>query len=259
MIPCDDLRVGGVLSDSGIAGGFSINNFGIMVEDWSSVWGYVGKSGSTVEINGLPGGITTGDLLGLSRFMDLNLLFTHKDRWGGLTEPTSEEQHQANLDVFLNLLRVQDQLLEVDMPDGTTRFTVFNALNPVAIAAASLYRRASFPIVSDYPYWKQGGAVSTDSIAGSDTLVSAGTAPVYDAILTFTGAGSLEHTTQEWEIEVTGACEVDLGRRLVTVGGVPAMNLLRRTRRDWAWFMPGGNALVATGGTVTVEWRDGYE
>lgn len=35
MPTCDDLRIGGTLSATGITGGTSVNNYGISVEDWS--------------------------------------------------------------------------------------------------------------------------------------------------------------------------------------------------------------------------------
>ena len=43
MATCDDLRLGGTLSATGITGGLSINNTALSIEDWSGVLGHPGN------------------------------------------------------------------------------------------------------------------------------------------------------------------------------------------------------------------------
>lgn len=257
---CDDLRLGGTLSGSGITGGTSINSTALYISDWSEVWGYVGLSGSVAEVAGRPGGYLAGDLLGRPRFLNLNLRVT---RWGpsngGLVEASEAEQLMANTDLFLSLLTT-GVLLEVDMPDLTSRFLRVNPLDAFNFSQPLKMRDTSVPLVADYPYWQTGGAPDTDSISGADTVTTGGTAPVYNAVLVFAGDGTLTHA--DWTLEVVGsssAVTVDLGARTVTQGGLPAPNLLRRSSRDFAWFDPGANSVTAAGTTVSVSWRDNWQ
>lgn len=257
---CDDLRLGGTLSATGITGGLSINSTAIEVVDWSNVLGWPGVAGEVIQVNGRPGGQLTGDLLARPRFFNLNLRFT---RFGPvdftLVEPTPQEQLVANTDDFLTLLTTPNQLLELDMPDGSSRFLRASALDPTSIIQPRRERSANFAMVGSH-YWRAGGNQSTDTINGADTMVVGGNAPVYDAVLVFSGDGTFTHNTLDWELEITGstsAVTVDLGNRTVTQAGSPAPNLLRRDRRDWGWFVPGNNS-VTTDISVGVTWRNAY-
>jgi len=258
---CDDLRLGGTLSASGISGGESINSYAIQVADWTGVYGYVGLSGAVVEVSGRPGGYIAGDLLGQSRFLDLSMRFTRFGPTQTLVEPTDSEQLVANTDDFLALLRVPNQLLELDLPDGTSRFLTITALDRAQINQPTTLRDGVFPAISPWPYWREGGNESADTISGADTLVVGGTAPLYDAVLVFAGDGTFTHTTEGWSITVAGstsAVTVDLGARTVIESGMPANELMRRTRRDWGWFTPGNNS-VTSSVSVAVTWRNNWE
>lgn len=258
---CDDARLGGTLSSSGVSGGSSILSYAMGVRDWSDLHGYVGLSGDVAEVSGRPGGIVTGDLLGLSRFFTLNMRFSRFGENMTLTEPTPGEQLVANTDEFLALLRVPGQIIEVDMPDGTSRFTTFTALDRAALNQPRDIRTGSFSLISPWPYWRQGGTEETDTISGADTITIAGTAPVYDAVLVFSGDGTFQNTTEGWSIEVTGSggpVTVDLGARTVTEGGSAATNRIRRDSRDWGWFSVGTNN-VTSDVSVDLSWRRSYE
>lgn len=258
MAECNDLHLGGVLSGSGITGGTSINSTALMVEDWSEVLGYPGIAGDILQVGGRPGGLVSGDLLARPRFLNLNMRMTRTGPLGVLVEPDPSQQLVANTDTFLALLTRPRTLLELDMPDGTSRFLTVTALDPFSISQPRDTRLMNVPLVGDWSYWREGGAENTDTISGADTLVIAGTAPVYDAVLVFAGDGTFEHTTEGWEVEIagsTGPVTVNLGTRRVTQGGLPAPNLLRRTRRDFGWFLPGSNA-VTSDVSVGVTWRD---
>lgn len=257
---CNDARIGGTLSSTGISGGTSIVNYAIGVADWSALWGYPGLSGDVAEVSGRPGGVVSGDLLGLSRFLTLNMRFTRFGPNMALTEPTPGEQLVENTDDFLALL-VPDQLIEIDLPDGTSRFTTFTPLDRSPIIQPRDIREASFDLISDWPYWREGGNESSQTVNGADTISMGGTAPCYDAVLVFSGDGTFQNTTAGWSIEVTGsggAVTVDLGARTVTEGGSPATNRIRRDRRDWGWFERGTNN-VSSDVSVDVTWRPNYK
>lgn len=268
MPTCNDLRLGGTLSGSGITGGVSINGTAYSVTDWSSILGLSGVSNSQVEVYGSPGAIAAGDLLGLPYFFDLNLAILDRNFAGGLTEATANEQKQANTDLFLSLLAAaQPQYLELDMPDGSSRFRRVQAFNPAPIRQPRRLRTISAPMTDNWPYWHEGGNESTDTISGADTLIVGGDVDVYDAVLVFSGDGTFTHTGLGWGIEVTGsggAVTVTLGPppRTVTEGGNPAPNRVRlhpapNQGRKWGWFEPGNNA-VTSDVSVTVTWRDQY-
>jgi hypothetical protein len=263
MPTCDDLRLGGTLSATGIAGGTSINNYGLSVEDWSDILGTGGMSGNVQVVNGRPGGYVAGDLLGLPRYPILSMAITDRNATGGLTAPTLEEQKADNTDTFLALVaNPAGNYLEVVMPDTTTRFLqVFN-FDAAGINQPRRKRTIRVPLISPMPFWKAGGNQSTDTIAGADTLVNGGNAPVYDAVLTFPNAPdtTFTHSGLGWWIRVVGASAavtVDLGNRTVTMSGSPADNLVTRSDRDWGWFTPGNNSVTATG-SVGVTWRSSW-
>lgn len=255
---CTDLRLGGTLSATGITGGTSINNYAYAIEDWSNLLGTAGMTASVQSVNSRPGGVIAGDRLSLPRFPTLSVTITDRNATGGITEPTFAEQKEANTDALLALLaNPAGTYLEVDMADGTSRFLYVYNIDPAPILQPRRKRTIRTPLMSPFPYWKAGGNQSSDTISGGDTLVNGGNAPVYDAVLTFAGDGTFEHTGLGWEIEIagsSGSVVVDLGNRTVTQGGVAAENLMRHTDKDWGWFLPGSNSVTADV-SVGVVWR----
>lgn len=255
---CTDIRLGGTLSSSGITGGTSINNFAYAIEDWSNLMGTAGMTASIQSVNNRPGGVVAGDRLGLPRFPTLTVAITDRNATGGITEPTFAEQREANTDALLALLgNPAGNYLEVDMADNTSRFLYVYNIDAAPVLQPRRKRTIRAPLFSPFPYWKEGGTQSTDTISGNDTLVNGGNAPVYDAVLTFAGDGTFEHTGLGWEIEIagsSGAVTVNLGTRTATQGGVAAENLVRHTDKDWGWFLAGNNAVTADV-SVGVTWR----
>lgn len=267
MIGCDDLRLGGTLSGTGITGGVSINGTAYTVTDWSSILGLSGVSSSSQQVFGRPGGYVAGDQLGLSYVFNLNLAMLDRNTSGGLTEPTAEEQLQANTDLFLGMLAsATPQYLEVDMPDSTTRFRRVQNFAPAPIRQPRQLRTISAPLEDQWPYWHEGGNESTDTINGADTLVVGGNVSVHDAVLVFSGNGIFTHSTLGWAMEIvgaSGAVTVDIGNRTVTQASLPADNLLRLTPasghgREWGWFTVGNNSVTSTV-SVGVTWRNQWQ
>lgn len=265
VFTCDDLRLGGTLSSTGISGGLSINNTAYSVEDWSTIFGTPGLSGSQVQVFGRPGAITAGDLLPQFRSFTLRLNILDRDASGGLTEPTGPEQLQANTDAFLALLGSRTgEYLEVDMPDGTSRFLLVRNLQAAPIAQPRKLRTIRAPLETDWGLWREGGNENNETISGAGSITIAGET-VYDAVLEFSGDGTFTHSGLGWAIEVTGSSgtvTVDLGARTVTEGGSAATNRIRRTTvpgmgRVWGWFPTGSNSVTSSVG-VDVIWRDQY-
>lgn len=260
MAVCNDLRLGGTLSGSGISGGTSINSTAISIADWSGVYGYPGIAGNVLQVGGRPGGLLSGDLLGMPRFLTLNMQISRYGPALALTEPTASEQLVENTDDFLTLLTQTETLLELDMPDLTKRFLTVTALDSSTIGQPRNTRTMSVPLVGDWPYWRVGGTQSTDTITGADTVIIGGNVAVYDAVMVFAGNGTFTNSTAGWSITVTGAAgavTVNLGDRTVTEGGLPAANRVRRTRRDWGWFNVGNNTVTTNISTV-ITWRNQF-
>lgn len=256
---CNDLRLGGTLSATGITGGTSINDTALSVQDWSGLLGNPGLAYTPFEVSGRPGAFLVGDGLPRARLMNLNMQIT---RWGptdfGLVEPTEEEQLVANTDTFLALLQAP-QYLELDMPDLTKRFVQVTSIDPSFIDQPRRMRAISVPLQGS-AYWRAGGNQSTDTISGADSLVTGGTVNVYDAVLVFSGDGTFTHSTLGWTLEIAGSggpVTVDLGNRTVTEGGNPAEELLIRNNANWGWFTPGTNS-VTSDVSVSVTWRDAF-
>lgn len=256
---CNDLRLGGTLGATGITGGTSINNTALMVDDWSGLLGNAGLAYTPFEVTGRPGAFLVGDGLPRARLLNLNMRIS---RWGptnyGLVEPTEAEQLVANTDSFLALLQAS-QYLELDMPDLTKRFMQVTSLDPSFVAQPSRSRLISVPLQGS-SYWRAGGNQSTDTISGADSLVTAGTASVYDAVLVFSGDGTITHNTLGWSLEIdgsAGAVTVDLGNRTVTQAGIPAEHLLIISDANWGWFTPAANS-VTSDVSIGVTWRDSF-
>ena len=261
MVACDDLKLGGTLSSAGITGGLSINNTAISVADWSTLFGSPGMSASVAEVYGRPGGYIAGDRLALSRVFSLDATI-HKWPANPANCTPSQQALMDNTDAFLaELAKPQGTFVEATFPDASTRFIHAYNIAPSPMIQPGSVRRFSVPMDAPWPYWMSGGTEKTDTLSGSDSLLVGGNAPLHNAVLSFAGDGSLSCPALGWTLTVAGssaAVEVNLGTRKVVMSGSPAPNVLTRDRRDWAWFMPGANAVTATGTTITVTWRDNW-
>jgi len=256
MNTCDDLRLGGTLSSSGISGGVSINSTGISVADWSTLFGTVGYSGSLIGVYGRPGVVVAGDNLPRERLLTLMVNVHRRDP---VDCTPSDLALLANTDLFLELASQREgAYLEVDLPDTTSRFLHVRNLDPGPITQPAAFRSAQIPFVAEWGFWRAGG---TERSGGAPTVTINGSQTVYDAVLSFPSAGVFAHTGLGWSIEALAGSfplVVDLGRRTVEVGGVAVSNRIRRTTvtgqgRVWGWFTKGANSVT---GAATVTWRD---
>lgn len=261
MPACDDLKLGGTLSSSGLTGGMSINNTALSVADWSTLFGGPGRSGSVAEVYGRPGGYVAGDMLTAPRSLTLSV---NVHKWPVDPEncTASELSLMTNTDTFLaELARREGTYLEVVLPDASTRFLHVVSIAPSPMSQPRAFRRFSAALDAPWGLWQSGGPEKTDTLSGSDSLAVGGNAPLHNAVLVFAGDGSITHPGLGWTLTVSGSSgsvTVDLGRRRTTQAGTLAPNLLTRNRRDWAWFLPGANAVTVTGTSVGVTWRDNW-
>lgn len=263
---CNDLRIGGTLSGTGISGGTSINSTALHVEDWAPLFGSPGITGTPFEIAGAPGMMLGGDLLGKPRFPSLVMRVT---RWaatgiGSLVESDEAEQLQANTDLFLDLASDPETYIEVDMPDGTSRFLQVTSLDAGQATDWRQTRLLTIPFVSHHPWWRAGGNQSSDTLTGAnDTLTVAGRKRIYDAVLTASTDMTVTHNDLGWTLEITGSSNpvtIDCGARPRTVieNSVAATNRIRRSSRDWAYFDPGANDITVSAGNLGVAYRASY-
>lgn len=266
MVTCDDLKLGGTLSAAGLTGATSINSTALGVADWSTLFGTVGQSGTLVGVYGRPGVIVAGDRLPRERLLTLSVN-VHSRVVAGEDCTPSEQALLDNTDTFLELASRRDGVyLEVTLPDGTTRFTQVENLDPGPMVQPSFFRRFNIPFVARWGMWWSGGQESSQVVSGGTVVAVGGTQIVYDAVLTFSAATTFLHLGLGWGIEAlagTFPLTVDLGKRLVYTGSNPdnhATNRIRRTvvpgdGRLWGWFEPGNNNTTA-GANVTVTWRN---
>jgi hypothetical protein len=119
------------------------------------------------------------------------------------------------------------------------------------------HRLLSQPLEASYPYWRQAD-VETDVIAGADTITNPGTAAVWDAEMTFSGAGTFTNTTTGQIVTATGAGVLDVLTGSVTVGGVDADGLITGNTSQIMRFVQGVNTVTSTV-SVSVKWRPGYK
>lgn len=258
VFTCDDLKLGGTLSATGITGGVSINGTAYSVSDWSGILGHTGYRKSPIEVRGRPGVVLAGESLPRGRFFSLELNIGRLDPTGVVAAGSPEEQLVDNTDLFLGMLADPDpKPLELFLPDSTSRFIMVEAIDPSTVIQPARNRSISAPLVGS-AYWSEGGNEDTDTITGADSIVVGGKAKVYDAVFTFNADGSI--STSEWDLTIsgsTGTVVVDCGARTVTDGGTPAPNILRRTSEAWAWLTPGTTSITSTT-SVGVTWRNKY-
>ena len=259
MTVCNDLRLGGSLDETeGITGGTTINGTALSVDDWSDLFGHVGISYSPVEVAGRPAAFPVGDGLPKARFPMLSMRIRPKAECEASLDPIAVLFERT--DHFLALLADSNgQYLEVDHPDGTSRFIKVFALEAAPIIQPRDYRRIRVPLFSPNQFWHEGGMENVAGVNGVDTINVGGTVNVYDPVIHFSGNGTFVHLDQDWSITVFGAgagtVHVDLGARTVIQGGEHVDQVLRPTNRLWGWFTPGTNNVQSDVAT-SVSWRD---
>jgi len=273
------LRVGGTVSGDTITGGVSIESEAINLLTWDQVRGLPNRQlGNVVNPNRdgeIPrvGSPSRPGKLWRSKPVTLQVLAWDRDVNGLITSGDGRCDHlEGNLDDVGELLLSAEDLivLEMDMPDGTTRWMEleFSGVGiPVLQGPVFGSTHAAWsllvPMIAPYPFWQD--SEETDLVVtqagGSETLSNTGTAPIGNAQVLFAGDSILEHTEYGAELEASGVTTppltVDLrGSRVqVTEGGSIVKGKMRRNRAAWMRFPRGNSTLTATGANVTVRYR----
>ncbi|MDZ7742976.1 MAG: hypothetical protein U5Q03_14890 [Bacteroidota bacterium] len=122
-------------------------------------------------------------------------------------EATRGEQKQANTDDFLELLTNPDgEYLEVDMPDGTTRFLFVYNIHPAAHRPASqVPHHSSAASLSPPTVLEGGGSQQSDVISGAGSITVWREPERLRRHTGLRGDGTFQHLGEGWEIEVTGS------------------------------------------------------
>ena len=253
-MPCSRLRLATVTLD----GVYDLHPY-----SWDGLFGYPGRRGSNAAIVGQPGRFRTAPKLAEERSGRLGVLIRPQDQFGKVTLPGGGCQHlEANQDLILGLVGAEvPQTLEWDMCDGTSRFLDVEFLSSTQIAhRVSGARELPLTFVAAYPAWQTSGApvVSEITVGAAVDVNPGGNAPVDNAVLTFTAAGTLTNTLTGEAVTVDpgggGPVTVDAWTGAVTQGGAPARNrVVAISHARILHLVPAvNNPLTATGATVTV-------
>jgi hypothetical protein len=175
---------------------------------------------------------------------------------------TSAEWVAKNQDTLDSIIHDRDGfLIEHIRCDSTHRFLrALQNSQPLVTVRGRIERLMIVSAVASYPYWRST-VTSSDTIAGADTLTIAGTVPVYDATLVFSGDGTFTNSDTGQTVTVvgsSGAVTVKTGDgRTVTQAGVPARNLVTVSDDEWMRFDVGTVNVTSTV-SVGVSWRTGW-
>ncbi len=145
---------------------------------------------------------------------------------------------------------------DVQLPGGgvETRAAEGKVIDGAPVAGSRL-RSWLIRVMFPFPFWNvqpQVTGVSPGAVA------TGGGARIHDIVATFTAAGTLENSDTGRILTASGACVVDVRRRLVTVGGNPAPNLITPSHPDWIWLEPNTTNTIA-GSNVTFAYYNARE
>lgn len=167
------------------------------------------------------------------------------DSSGAITHPDGEAGH-----IYENLAILKELFGKVDAEIVLTREAPHQGTNSLKITPGDEPTSGQnrfeviFPMRAHKPFW-YGDAVSSTLTGAFDP---GGNAPVDDAVLTFSGAGTIINGRNGDRIQTTGACVVNCGTRRVTVGGVHSPGLIIPGNERWLHLEPGVNAITGSCG-----------
>lgn len=234
--------------------GLDVRTYAIEVETTDGWDAFPGVRSSGFEHPYRPGEKLSGRKFYRARDLTLTLLVFPQNASGLVT--TTRAQHlQENLDALMGALHHSTATIPVvrTMPDATTRTAQVRVLQSFDVGeAAPLARRILVRLRMGHPFWR--GA--SGQVTATGTLTNDGNAPITDAVITFTGAGSVVHANGD-TLTTTGSCVVDIGEGTVKQGGNDADNLLTYDQPYLMIFEPGGNGVTITG-TVTIDYFDAW-
>ena len=262
MSICEDIKVGGTVGTTSITGGTSISNYGLLVFDYSSLWGTVGKRASSQPAIGQPGGIITGKELPQDRIHTLAVMSTDQLPAGGGQSP---QQLWDNQDVLTSLFTAAGgSPIEWILPTESRWIRAYNLIGGPTMITGK-YRRLILPLTSPWPYW-QSTVQQSQVINGAGVAYTIGgtVERIYNPTIVFAGDGVFTDVTSGLTMTVTGsggAVTVErnalTGRWTALEGGVPVPGKIAVIDSRWMFLTRGGTATTTV--SCTVSWRDSWE
>lgn len=240
------------------AGGVSLLNYAdrirVMIEAMPA------RRGQNFTIPGLEGELSFPHKLREALNVAIEVTLKYSDENGDVTHTDGTAGH-----VFENLAQVKrlfasssPVLMQRNLPHQGEVVLEFEVLSEPVLG--STHFQYVFLCHAPGVYWR--GATELSYSSGTGTINVGGNAPVHDAILTFTGDGSIMTNDGLSGVEIvdsTGAVIVDCGARTVTQGGSPAPGLIRPLTNRWLYLPshptdPVNPVAVTVVGTVEVDW-----
>jgi hypothetical protein len=263
MLGCNDLRLGGTLGAASITGGVSVANWGIAVSDYAGLFGAPRQRGIIAEVSGRAGAVisTPDGRLPAARLFTLPLFVLDRNPATGLVDSgTPCGWVESNQDTVDRLVHSRDGfLVEYERSDGTKRFLHAFQNGQMTVQSRGRWRGVAVPSVAPYPYWRTVALVGPQTISGADTIsINAGSLPVYDTTLVFSGDGAFTNSDTGQTITVAGSASAVTVRTgdspSVTQAGSPARNLVTTNDDEWMRFDLGTVNVTSTV-SVDVSWR----
>ena len=262
---CDRVRFGGTISGSTLSGGTVVESQAIGLTTWGGLLGHPGFRGFNAQTLGRDGSIHR-DKPYAPRLMTLSVAAWNRDAVGTITAAGgAAEELDDNQDTLLGLIDGNggEFIAEVDMTDGTTRWIRLAVSGPASFVDGPLFgavhaaRTLLVPLIAAYPMW-QSETLYSDTLSGADTLTNLGNGRISNAVLTFSGDGTLTNTDNGDALTVAGstaAVTVDVAAQTVLMGGTAADNVLTPATPEWMRFKGGTTNVTATV-SVGVSYRD---
>lgn len=260
---CEDIKIGGTVTTGGITGGTSVSNYGLMVADYSNLWGTVAKRASIERTIGQAGGVITGQELPDARIQTLSLRATDMTSTGG---GKTAQQLWDNQDTLTSLFTATGgAVIEWILPTES-RWTRAYALNSAGMQTFGKYRTLAIPLTSPWPYW-QSDTQESQVVNGAGVSIAAlgGTVQrVYNPTIVFSADGTFTDVTSGLAITVTGsAAPVTVSRDSVTgrwsavESGAAVPGKISVNDSRWMFLTVGGTFTSTV--SCTVYWRDQWE
>lgn len=219
------------------------------------------RRGNNFEIPGLEGEYSFPDKLHEPLNVAVECTLRYTDDTGGITHTDGAPGHvYENLAELKRLFGGGGKLasLQRNLPHQGETILEFEVLAEPVLGQNHF--QYVFLCHAPRVFWR--GTTLNSYTSGTGTINVGGNAPVHDAIVTFTGDGSIMTNDGLSGIEIDGSAGtviVNCGTRVVTQGGSPAPGLIRPLTNRWLYLPAHATNVnnpvpVTVVGTVEVEW-----
>lgn len=216
------------------ADGLVIGTYASTIEVIRGLRGIGGKRRQPVYAASRDGSVPSGELYAEEKRLPLQITIGPWDEDAASDHPDGPIGHlQENLDA-LETIFGKSGLIDlrqiVPHRDGDIEIQAWGLVDKAVVVSGDPGRWSMLvELILQWPYWHELPQVTRAS-ATSHSFTTGGTAPIADMVATFAGDGILTYAAGGSILEIagsSGAVVVDVGRRTVTQGGVPARGLLR--------------------------------